>query len=212
MQPDLSGWLRSGMTIGVAAWALVGAAVSSGCRSSPAAAGPPDALTVCPATPDDTIGQSCAVEGMRCAPEYPCGETQAVLVCTCAGGAFQCRDGRGNRLDAGDTPSCPAHGGAVVCPATEATASGATCSVPGAQCAYPAQCDGGIPEYDTCYCFTGQTPGGTMGLRWECSNTCGGAGTQGDGGADPGTPLADGALPPADGGGGDAHGLDSATE
>jgi len=202
MERDVSRLL---LRVVAAAGAVVAGASSSDCKSSQPTGDPPDAATVCPATPEDTIGRACAVEGMQCAPEYTCGETQAAVYCTCTGGVFKCTDGHLDELDAGDVPSCPPRGGRVVCPATEATASGAGCSEQGAQCAYPAKCDGGVPEYDTCYCFTGQTLGGTMGLRWECSNTCGSAGAPGDGGADAGTA-------PADAGGSDARGLDAATE
>jgi hypothetical protein len=198
---DGSRMLGRAVAAGLAAVALAALAGSGGvvgCSSNKGSSEQPDAQTVCPVTADDAIGKSCGTEGLSCYPQYACGITQAILTCTCTGGHFQCTDVTGAQLADGGTPACPAVGdGGGPCPASESVANLSPCGQQqeGQQCAYPAECDGGVPSYDTCYCFTGQTKSGTVGLRWECSNTCGAAGG----------PLPDGgghdaAMPPADAG------------
>ncbi|MDP9033788.1 MAG: hypothetical protein M3O50_03200 [Myxococcota bacterium] len=144
--------------------ALAVASCSSSNSPAPAAA---EAGALCPATPELANGQACAPEGLRCAPEYACGITTAILVCTCTRGSFQCVDGAGMPVDPGAPPSCPGSPfDAGPCPPTESAAQLAACSAPGQLCAYPSACSG---MFDTCQCFAGRTTAGQFGLRFECS-------------------------------------------
>ncbi len=168
--PRASAGLRSVRAAGaiVAAAAVASCSSSSPPSSSPL---PSDAAAVCPATLGLTVGQRCAPDGLRCAPEYACGVTNVTLLCACTRGTFECTDGRGNVLAADETPVCPASPAeAGACPATETAAQFAPCSEQGLLCAYPSGCPS---AFDSCLCFAGRTKAGLFGLRFECTpRTC----------------------------------------
>lgn len=60
---------------------------------------------------------------------------------------------------------CPQPAPAASCPASEKSAQLAGCGEQGLLCAYPSPC---APALDQCECFSGATPDGGTGLRFEC--------------------------------------------
>ena len=147
---------------------------ASGCGSSST---PPGAMfdaesAFCPATPQDTVGKPCNLEGLVCGPQYACGITQVPLYCVCAGGIFQCRNGENGAVEAGAALSCNAGSSAPgPCPASEAVANMASCGMVGQICAYHSQCPS---TFDTCTCFPGNTADGGFGPVFICKGAvCG---------------------------------------
>ena len=122
----------------------------------------------CPASLAGTVGVACQPEGLFCAPAYTCNLIQIPVLCTCAKGSFACTDWVGNRVDAGETPSCPGPVDAS-CPPSEKSATMAACSEVGLVCPYPSACDGGT---DSCECMPGALVTGGPNLVFECQTTC----------------------------------------
>jgi hypothetical protein len=201
-------WPIRSVSAAAAAYSLV----AGGCSSSSTA--PATQIThtsaVCPATPDDTIGKACAVEGTVCGPQYACGTTSAALYCVCTNGSFKCRDGANNELAAGDTPSCPTPPSQPSsCPGSLSAANLHVCSAPGQICAYPSACPG---AYDECTCFPGETASGGFGVVYVCQAAI----CAGDASAPPPPPIEAGPgddaspPPPPDAGSDDASPDDAA--
>jgi hypothetical protein len=199
-----------------AAWALfvvgamAGAATSVGCSaSSPGTAQVADgAATVCPATIDQTVGQKCSAEGLKCGPTYSCGATQVPIYCTCFEGAFRCVDGSGKTFDGTTPPSCAAGGSAGgVCPSSESEATTATCSEAqsGMQCAYAPKCPGGTLTFDVCTCSKWFDSSGNLSWVYVCDNSCsGGSGPVPEAGASSsGSGSGSGSEPQPEAGSGD---------
>jgi hypothetical protein len=149
---------------------IVGLACGGGCSSTgneaPSESHADAQALACPATPQDTVGKPCSLEGLTCGPQYACGIAEASLYCVCSGGAFQCRDGKGDVLNAGDALPCgstPAPPPA--CPASEAAAQLLPCADVGQVCAYRSAC---AATFDACYCFAGETANGGFGKVFVC--------------------------------------------
>jgi hypothetical protein len=157
-------WLVAGV-IGAAGAFLGGASCNN--TSVTRLSGATDAQGVCPATPAETIGVSCAPNGLVCAPAYPCGLSEGTLQCTCSGGAFQCVDENGNAIDSADAATCPRGedaGGS--CPSSELAAESAPCHETGVLCAYPSSCPA---AFDQCQCFPAVLSDGGLALQFTCT-------------------------------------------
>jgi hypothetical protein len=160
----LGQWVRLTLR-GALVGALVGVGACGSSTESPVA--PLDAeAAVCPPTPEDTVGKPCGNEGLVCGPQYSCGITQASLYCVCTGDTFQCRDGENRTVAPGATLPCDAVASTPApCPASEAAAGVAACSLVGQICAYQSRCPS---MFDTCSCFPGATADGGFGPVFIC--------------------------------------------
>ncbi len=177
MVVEASRALWTGSLSCILALAGLGFVAGSGCSSSSSGTSQAaDSAGVCPATIQDTVGQACSVEGLKCGPTFPCGVTSVPIYCRCVTGVFQCVDGAGDGYDGGTPPTCtnPKPVDAGACPATENAAATSACSAAqnGLACAYPPACDGGTQAFDLCTCG----PGPSGAFVFECENACGGAG------------------------------------
>lgn len=155
--------------------AITGASAAlggGGCSSTQASAADAGvAPTVCPDTPEATIGAACSQEGLVCGPGYACAGTTVSLYCACTSGVFVCRDGTGQTLQAGGTPACPSSPPpANACPATTSAANLTSCATTGQMCTYLSACPGAL---DVCTCFPGATADGGFGKVYGCqAATC----------------------------------------
>jgi hypothetical protein len=143
----------------------------AGCNPSPAPAATPDAEATCPASVAEALSTPCAMDGLKCYPQYACGILPATATCTCSGGVFACVDVTAKPVAEGGSPRCPSTLTAGTCPATEALADQHGCTEPGLMCPYPTTC-AADRQYDPCVCFTGPLGDGQAGLRFECPPPC----------------------------------------
>lgn len=152
--------------------ALLGVGIAAGCSpDSPSSGVALDADVVCPATVSGAETQVCAVEGLRCYPEYACGILSAIATCSCSRGRFLCTDVLGNALNSGDALACPTPQDSGACPKTLSAADLSPCTETGLACAYPSRCPGS-PGYDKCECFPEATSDGAVALRFRCTQPC----------------------------------------
>jgi hypothetical protein len=166
------------MCMGVAGLLLAGLSVGSGCSSTSASTVPLDGQAFCYATPQESAGAPCQVEGQVCTPSYySCGGFQQLATCTCAGGVFQCTDSTGGPFPTdGGAPNCvEGDGGSSACPDPRSSNAAQTefkpCTKPGLICYFPTNCppSQGIIPPDVCQCVGN----GSGGLEYVCDPGCG---------------------------------------
>jgi hypothetical protein len=181
------------------ATAVLGALGGCSAKASDAGGTDGSAIAPCPATIEDTVGQTCKVEGMRCGPTFSCGPTDVPITCTCKAGTFVCIDGSGAVFDGGPPPACNLANNSGTCPPSESTADFAACTEAqiGQPCAYPAKCPGGTATFDVCTCQSAATKTGSEALVFVCENSCSGASGPLP---DAGTPSPEAGTPPPEAG------------
>lgn len=131
---------------------------------------------------------SCQGEGFECPIGYACGSWAQQAYCTCTGGKFVCKTGRGEAInDVASAPcTAPGSGSDKECPSSQNGTEGTSCKTPGLQCFYTGvTCKGAeSPSQDVCQCVTQPLPDGGPQLAFRCEiASCNPAtGTTGDGG------------------------------